>query len=56
MGCSQVASLTATPSKSREIIALKPAQSTYPVFIIQLAIQQRIVSFSSWRAIKKNFK
>ena len=43
-------------SKSREIIALKPAQYTYPVFIIQLAIQQRIISFSSWRAIEKNFK
>ena len=43
-------------SKSREIIALKPAQYTYPVFIIQLAIQQRIISFSSRRAIEKNFK
>ncbi|MDJ0578272.1 MAG: hypothetical protein QNJ65_24350 [Xenococcaceae cyanobacterium MO_234.B1] len=48
--------VTVEKSKSREIIALKPAQYTYPVFIIQLAIQQRIISFSSWRAIEKNFK
>ncbi|MGK7877772.1 MAG: hypothetical protein AB4426_32045, partial [Xenococcaceae cyanobacterium] len=43
-------------SDSREIIGLKPAQYAYPLFIIQLAIQQRIISFSSWRAIEKNFK
>ena len=43
-------------SNYQEIIASKPAQYTYPVFIIQLAIQQRIVSFSSWRGIEKNFK
>ncbi len=47
---------TVEKSKYREIIALKPAQYTYPVFIIQIAIQQRIISFSSWRAIEKNFK
>ncbi len=53
---SKADSVTVEKSKSREIIALKPAQYTYPVFIIQIAIQQRIISFSSWRAIEKNFK
>ncbi len=53
---SKIVSLTVQNSDYREIIALKPAQYTYPLFIIQLAIQQRIISFSSWRAIEKNFK
>ncbi len=39
-----------------EIITLKPDQYTYPVFVIQLAIQQRLVSFTSWRGIEKTFK
>ncbi|MDJ0591763.1 MAG: hypothetical protein QNJ72_17490 [Pleurocapsa sp. MO_226.B13] len=34
----------------------RAAHYTYPVLIIQLAIQQRIISFSSWRGIEKNFQ
>ncbi len=53
---SKVVSLAAQNSDCGEIIALKPSQYAYPLFIIQLAIQQRIISFSSWRGIEKNFK
>ncbi len=42
--------------ESTELVTLKPKAHTYPLFIIQLAIQQRLECFSSWRSIEKNFK
>ncbi len=39
-----------------EIINSTPERYSYPIFIIQLAIQQRIVSSTSWRGIENNFK
>lgn len=41
---------------SQTILTSKPEKYTYPIYIIQLAIQQRIVSFTSWRGIEKTFK
>ncbi len=39
-----------------EIITLKPHKYSYEVFIIQLAIQHRIISCISWRGIEQSFK
>jgi hypothetical protein len=35
---------------------LKPTHYTYPAFIIQLAIEQRLINFTSWRGIERNFR
>ncbi len=34
---------------------MKPTHYTYPAFIIQLAIEQRLINFTSWRGIERNF-
>jgi len=39
-----------------EILTAKPERYLYPIFIIQLAIQQRISCFSSWQGIAKTFQ
>ena len=35
---------------------MKPIHYTYPAFIIQLAIEQRLTNFTSWRGIERNFR
>jgi len=39
-----------------EILTIKPDRYLYPIFIIQLAIQQRILCFTSWQGIAKTFQ
>lgn len=54
---SEVVDLTVDCDRdSQELISLKPTHYTYPLFIIQLAIQQRLTNFTSWRGIERNFR
>ncbi len=43
-------------TNSQEIITSTSRGYNYPIFIIQLAIQQKIKCFSSWRSIQKTFQ
>ena len=45
-----------TNCDSQEIITAIPDRYLYPIFIIQLAIQQRIFCFTSWQGVAKTFQ